>query len=192
MILLFFGSFNPPHIAHFIIAYRSLTGIKGVKEVWFVPSPRSPFKETETLLPFELRCRMLEKAIEGIHGLKVCRIEGELPLPSYTASTLKKLIQLYPEDKFALLMGTDTYISLPLWKNSQWIIDNFDILIYPRKTSGEEKVVLSGRAVKLNFPVIEMSSTEIRNMLASGITPHFMLHPSTIEILMRSNFLSSS
>lgn len=186
MILLFFGSFNPVHIGHLLMASWCLNHVNDLESIWFVISPQSPFKDIDTLIPLNIRIKALQAAIENVPKMQVCDIETKLSVPSYTYVTLQELRKIYPEKNFAILMGDDTYSSLPLWKNSNWIIENFDIYVYPRYRDSINMPMLSPRAIILTAPKIEVSSTGIRAALSEGKIPYFFVPEKALEIILKT------
>src|SRR6478672_4307435 len=121
MIGLYFGSFNPVHHGHLIIA-KHLLNQKLVDEVWFVVSPQNPFKNSGTLLNENHRYFLLQEAIEGEQKLKVSNVEFKLPKPSYTVNTLSYLQEKYPDHSFSIIMGSDSFQNIEKWKNAEVII----------------------------------------------------------------------
>ena len=128
---LFFGSFNPIHIGHLIIA-NYMINFSDLTEVWFVISPQNPFKEKKTLLSEHHRLELVRIAIEDNNNLKVSDIEFKLPQPSYTINTLTYLQEKYPKKKFSLIMGEDNLKTFHKWKNYEEIIKYYELYIYPR------------------------------------------------------------
>ena len=128
---LYFGSFNPVHIGHLIIANHILNETN-LQKVWFVVSPQNPFKKSETLLNEYDRFYLVQKALEGDDRLKASDIEFSLPKPSYTVQTLAYLAEKYPEHRFSIIMGSDGFQNLAKWKNPEVIVKNYPIFIYER------------------------------------------------------------
>lgn len=163
---LFFGSFNPIHHGHLAIA-RYLLDEGYCGKVWFVISPRNPWKEDYTLLEEGQRLEIVKAAIGGDHRLKACDIEFTLPRPSYTYQTLRVLSQKYPDKRFTLVMGGDNLQRFHLWKNYQEISAHFPLLVYPRpgmplpENSGQNITVIQA-------PLLPVSSTAIRRKLSAG------------------------
>jgi nicotinate-nucleotide adenylyltransferase len=128
---LFFGSFNPVHIGHLAIA-GYLAQFTELDSVWMVVSPHNPLKEKNSLLPDYHRLAMLTRAIENMPYLKASDVEFKLPQPSYTINTLAHLQEKYPAHRFSLILGSDNLQSFTKWKNPEFILDNYPILVYPR------------------------------------------------------------
>jgi len=145
---LLFGTFNPPHIGHTLIAnYFYITN--NFDEIWFMVSPQNPFKKDITLLDEKLRLEMVRLAIEDANYLKASDIEFSLPKPSYTINTLEKLKNDYPQYTFNIIMGSDNAISIEKWKDFQNIIDNYRIYVYPR-TGYSTKNILTHKNIKID------------------------------------------
>src|SRR5215216_4014362 len=128
---LYFGSFNPIHIGHLIIANHILNE-SNLEKIWFVISPLNPFKGSETLLNEYDRFHLVQKATENDSRLKASNIEFTLPKPSYTIHTLAYLKEKYPDHSFFIVMGSDSFQNLYKWKNAEIIIANYPIIIYKR------------------------------------------------------------
>ncbi|WP_293740224.1 nicotinate (nicotinamide) nucleotide adenylyltransferase [uncultured Parabacteroides sp.] len=176
------GSFNPVHIGHLALA-NWLCEFTELDEIWFLITPHNPLKEKEELIDDRLRYELVKKSIAGYPKFKVSDIEFSLPQPTYTIDTLRTLDRLYPEREFYFIMGADNWTSISRWKESETIIANYPILIYPRK----------GYEVKLNnsmphiryveAPQIEVSSTFIRQSLRTGKDVRFFLPEAIRDIL---------
>ncbi len=166
---LFFGTFNPIHIGHLILA-NHLVEYSDLHEVWFVVTPHNPHKQKKTLLNDNHRYQMVEIAIEDYPKLKASKIEFGLPQPNYTVITMVHLREKYPNYQFSLLMGEDNIQSFHKWKNYESIIENHDIYVYPRKFSNKEKKAkiterYSEKIHNLDAPIMEVSSTFIRKAI---------------------------
>jgi nicotinate-nucleotide adenylyltransferase len=159
-IALYFGSFNPIHIGHLIIANHVLNETP-INKIWFIVSPQNPFKENKTLLNEFDRLHLVRLATQDDNRIKCSDIEFNLPKPSYTSNTLTFLSEKYPEHHFSLIMGSDSYQNLDKWKNYETIINNYPLYVYKRegyeikKTFGKETVTLSA-------PIIQISASQIR------------------------------
>jgi nicotinate-nucleotide adenylyltransferase len=165
---LFFGSFNPIHTGHLVIAEYILE-FSDLSEVWFVVSPQNPLKSPEDLEKDEHRLNMARLAVhEDNKRLKVCDIEISMPRPSYTIDTLTKLGELYPGKEFVLIIGSDTLQTLPQWKSYRELVSNFDFLVYPRDGNAYRQDFPSERFSLVDAPVIGISSTHIRSIITKG------------------------
>lgn len=163
---LFFGSFNPVHIGHMAIANYFLQ-FSDLEEVWFVLSPQNPHKKKTGMLDPWLRLEMLHLAVGSYTGFRVSDIELYLPQPSYTSITLAHLAERHPGVKFALIMGSDTVLTLPKWFNYQHIIQNFPLYVFPRPGS-EEADLPDAVIVKVSAPLMEISASFIREGIKKG------------------------
>lgn len=174
---LYFGSFNPIHHGHLIIASH-IAQYTALKQVWFVVSPQNPFKPSTTLLNEYHRLHMVRQAIEGDAHLRESDIEFHLPKPSYTVHTLAYLAEKYPQHQFTIIMGSDSYQNLHRWKNAGIIIQNYPIVIYNRP--GFEAEPATGNITVLDAPLLELSSTRIRAMIKEGKSIRYMV-PEVVE-----------
>lgn len=186
---LFFGSFNPIHIGHLILGNYILEN-SDMEELWFVVSPQNPFKDKKSLLKDHNRLDMVQLAIKNYPKMRASNVEFSLPTPSYTIDTLTYLQEKYPDYSFSLIMGEDNLGSLHKWKNYELLLKNHQIIVYPR-IFGEEKNqnYLQHENISLiKAPVIELSATEIRNMIKEGKNVRPMLPPEVFEYLDGSSF----
>jgi nicotinate-nucleotide adenylyltransferase len=131
---LYFGSFNPIHVGHLIVA-NIMANSPDLDQVWFVVSPQNPFKKSKTLLHEFDRFDMVEKAIADNPKLKVSDIEFAMPKPSYTIDTLARFTEKYPNHTFKLIIGEDNLAAFPNWKNFDKILEFYGLLVYPRPNS---------------------------------------------------------
>lgn len=187
---LFFGSFNPIHIGHLILANYILEN-SDMEELWFVVSPQNPFKDKKTLLNDHNRLDMVQLAVKNYLKMRASNVEFSLPKPSYTIDTLTYLHEKYPNHSFALIMGEDNLKSLSKWKNSDKLIENHQIIVYPRLFEGEKQVneyLKHENISMINAPIIELSATEIRNMIQKGKNVRPMLPPEVFDYIDGSNF----
>lgn len=186
---LFFGSFNPIHIGHLILGNYILEN-SDMEELWFVVSPQNPFKDKRSLLKDHNRLDMVQLAIKNYPKMRASNVEFSLPIPSYTIDTLTYLKEKYPNYSFSLIMGEDNLGSFHKWKNYELILKNHQIIVYPR-ISGEDKktdYLQHDNIHQISAPVIELSATEIRNMIKSGKNTRPMLPPEVFEYLDGSSF----
>ncbi|GAA4338003.1 nicotinate (nicotinamide) nucleotide adenylyltransferase [Flaviaesturariibacter amylovorans] len=183
---LYFGSFNPIHIGHLIIASHVLN-VTSLQRVWFVISPQNPFKPSSTLLNEYDRLHLVNKAIEGDDRLRASEVEFSLPRPSYTAHTLAYLEEKYPTYSFQIIMGSDSFQNLPKWKNAGAIIGRYPILVYERPgfpvadTHGAEVTLLQA-------PLLEISATHIRGLLHDGKSIRYLVPDAVAEEIRSSRF----
>ena len=194
---LFFGSFNPIHIGHLILANYILE-YSDMQELWFVVSPQNAFKDKKSLLNDHNRLDMVELAIKNYPKMRASNVEFSLPTPSYTIDTLTYLQEKYPNVSFSLIMGEDNLGSLHKWKNHELILKNYQIIVYPRiveqgrNTEAFESLRLTTlkheNIHQIKAPVIELSATEIRTMIKEGKNVRPMLPPEVFDYLDRSSF----
>jgi nicotinate-nucleotide adenylyltransferase len=175
---LYFGSFNPIHTGHLIIANHILNETV-LDKVWFVVSPQNPFKHSSTLLNEYHRFHLVQKAIEGDDRLRAMDIEFSLPKPSYTIHTLVYLKEKYPNHSFTIIMGSDSFQNLPKWKNAETIINNYPIIIYRRPGFEVETTGSTGITI-MDAPLLEISATYIRNLIITGKSIKYLV-PSLVE-----------
>jgi len=160
---LYFGTFNPIHIGHLIIA-NHMAEYSDLDQIWLVVTPHNPHKQKNTLLDDYHRLHMVHLATEDFTKLKPSDIEFKLPQPNYTINTLVHLQEKHPKYEFSLIMGEDNLNSLHKWKNYEAILKHHDIYVYPRLHSGEieEQFVNNSKIHRIDAPVVELSSTFIR------------------------------
>lgn len=187
---LFFGSFNPIHIGHLILANYILEN-SNMEELWFVVSPQNPFKEKKSLLNDYNRLEMVELSIKKYPKMRASNVEFSLPQPSYTIDTLTYLKEKYPNHSFALIMGEDNLKHLHKWKNADLLINQHQIIVYPRVYSGkmEDSDYLQHENITLiDAPIIELSASKIREMIKEKKNVRPMLPPEVFDYLDASNF----
>jgi nicotinate-nucleotide adenylyltransferase len=164
---LYFGSFNPVHIGHMAIA-NYMVEYAGIDQLWFVVSPQNPHKRKENLLNDIDRLEMVHLAVDDDYRFRVSDIEFRLPKPSYTIDTLTHLSEKYPDHHFSIIMGSDNLESLHKWKNSDSILENYGIIVYPRPGFNKESLVHIPNLTIAEAPLMEISSTYIREAIKEG------------------------
>lgn len=181
------GSFNPVHVGHMMLAsYMCQFG--GFDEVWLMLSPLNPLKvNSSELIPDVTRLKMLEIAIGNTPGIQVCDIELSMPRPSYTVNTLRYLAKRYPRHTFRLIIGSDNWKIFSQWKDSEMILSEFGVVIYPRP-GYPIGTVYDDSADVVNAPTADISSTFIRNAVARGKNMEFFL-PRGVYDYIKSNKL---
>lgn len=186
---LFFGSFNPIHIGHLILA-NYIVEHTDLEEVWFIVSPQNPLKSKKSLLHDHDRYDMVAMAIKYYPKMRVSDVEFAMPRPSYTIDTLTYLRERYPNYDFALIMGEDNVASLPKWKNHEKLVTEHQIIVYPRVFSVEKdnEVYTHENIKRVEAPIIELSATEIRKMLKENKNVKPMLPPEVFEYIDKMGF----
>lgn len=175
---LYFGSFNPIHIGHVILANHFAEN-SDLDKVWFVVSPQNPFKEKKSLLQEYHRLEMVELAVSDFDKLEATDIEFKLKKPSYTIDTLTVLKEKYPNYDFSILMGADNLNHFHKWKNYEQILEFYSVYVYPRNTGEETNLDAHPKIIKVEAPKIEISSTFIRKSIAQNKDVRALL-PHTI------------
>ncbi|MDG1729226.1 MAG: nicotinate (nicotinamide) nucleotide adenylyltransferase [Algibacter sp.] len=186
---LYFGSFNPIHIGHLIIA-NHMVEYSDLDQIWFVVTPHNPFKKKSSLLDNYQRLEMVYLATKEYAKLKASDIEFNLPQPNYTVNTLVHLQEKHPNHEFALIMGEDNLKSFHKWKNYKVILENHHIYVYPRiSDSNVETQFDSHKKIHLvNAPIMQLSSTFIRNAIKESKNVEPMLPKNVWEYLDEMNF----
>jgi|TARA_B110000967_G_scaffold155708_1_gene160543 nicotinate-nucleotide adenylyltransferase len=189
---LFFGTFNPIHVGHLIIA-NHMAEFSELNEVWLVVTPHNPHKKKNTLLEDTHRLAMVRIATEAYPKLKASTIEFDLPQPNYTVNTLAVLEEKYPDKEFCLIMGEDNVKSLHKWKNYEVILERYPIFIYPRISENLERdanLILEKKAsvTLINAPIVELSSTFIRKNIAINKNIKPMLSKNVWHYIDEMNF----
>lgn len=177
---LLFGSFNPIHTGHLILAHFMATHTD-LDAVWFVVSPQSPFKVGQELLPERIRYELVEAAIRGNDRLRVLDIEFNMPKPSYTVDTLDELRRCHPTHQFVLLMGEDNLSGLPRWKENSRIVAENEIYVYPRPgiDSGANDEAITNIHI-MKAPLLDISATFIRDCVRAGRSIRYLV-PASVE-----------
>ncbi|RYG23812.1 MAG: nicotinate-nucleotide adenylyltransferase [Chitinophagaceae bacterium] len=183
---LYFGSFNPIHHGHLIIAQHILENTL-LKELWFVVSPQNPFKPSSSLLNEHHRYFLVQEAIEGETRMRASNVEFSLPKPSYTADTLAYLREHYPQHHFHLIMGSDSFTNFDKWKNPESILANHPIIIYKRP-SFEVTVTHKGSITVLPAPLLEISSTHIRELIRKGASIRYFVPDAVVKEIDRNGY----
>jgi len=187
---LYFGSFNPIHIGHLIVANTALSQTD-IDELWFVVSPENPAKRKTGELEEDVhRLEMVRLAITGTPGFHECDVEFDMPRPSYTADTLALLRSKHPETKFSIVAGTDTQRKMGnYWKNSEEVLDMHDIIVYPREVSEKDskwKLTDKARSVSTyleDVPQIDISATHIRNCIKNNKSFRYLVPDEVISYI---------
>ena len=184
---LFFGSFNPIHNGHLMLA-NYIVEYTDLDSIWFVVSPQNPFKEENSLLQDFHRHDMLKMAVKDDTRFEVCDIEFNMPKPSYTIDTLNRLTELYPDAEFYLICGMDNLACFDKWKKYQDILDNYNIIVYPRKGYDGGELINHKSVHIINAPEIEISSTFIRNAVAENKDVRHFMPETSYKYMTDMNF----
>ena len=187
---LFFGTFNPLHIGHLVIA-NHMVEFSELEELWFVVTPRSPFKAKDSLLEDHHRFQMVYEAVADYPKLGVSDIEFKLTQPNYTIDTLTALQEQYEgERSFALIMGEDNLKSFHKWKNYEAILEYYELFVYPRISAGTVPKALEGhpRIHRVAAPIMEISATFIRKQHKAGKNIRPLLPAPVWKYLDEMNF----
>jgi nicotinate-nucleotide adenylyltransferase len=185
---LYFGSFNPIHHGHLVIANYILEHAH-LDQVWFVVSPQNPLKRSASLLNEYHRLHLVRLAVEGENRLKASDIEFKLPKPSYTVDTLTYLQEKFPTDQFSIIMGSDSFQNLSKWKNHQWLVRNYPIYVYRRPEHESLPVYPDAMHVEIvHAPLLPISSTDIRDKIKKGQSVRYLLPDSVLEEIEKSGY----
>lgn len=186
---LYFGSFNPIHVGHLIIA-NHIAEFSDLDQVWFVVTPHNPFKKKATLLDNHQRLEMVYRATKDYPHLEPSNIEFNLPQPNYTVNTLAYLEEKYSNHEFSLIMGEDNLKGFHKWKNYEVILERHHIYVYPRISENKTETQFDGheKIHIVNAPVMQISSTFIRKAIAAGKNVRPMLPEHVWEYLDEMNF----
>jgi nicotinate-nucleotide adenylyltransferase len=183
---LYFGSFNPIHVAHLIIANHILNETD-IEKIWFVVSPQNPFKTESNLLNEYHRLHLVRLATEDDNRIKASDIEFGLPKPSYTTNTLAYLSEKHPEHSFCIIMGSDSFQNLHKWKNAEVIIRNYSIYVY-RRPGFEIENTNGAKLHVLDAPLLQLSATQIRKYIKEGKPVRYMVPEKVLEEIERGGY----
>jgi len=186
---LYFGTFNPIHVGHLIIA-NHMAENSDLDEIWLVVSPHNPFKKKSSLLDNHHRLELVYKATEEYTKLKPSNIEFKLPQPNYTVHTLAHISDLYKDKEFCLIMGEDNLKSFHKWKNFETILEHHNIYIYPRISEGKIATQFDEhpKIHTVEAPIVQVSSTMIRNGIKDGKNIKPMLTKEVWSYIDEMNF----
>ncbi len=180
---LFFGSFNPIHTGHLVIAQTMLESTD-MENIWFIVSPQNPFKKRGNLAHEEDRYNMVQAATYDNYKFRVSDIEFTMPRPSYTVDTLAYLGEKHPDHEFSLIIGEDNLKSFHKWKNADFILDNYRLYVYPRPGGSEEKWKIHPSVSFVDAPLIDISATKIRKLVKEGKSITYLV-PQAVEAYIR-------
>ena len=176
---LFFGSFNPIHVGHLIIA-ETMVSQTDLEQVWFVVSPQNPFKSRKSLIHEFDRLAMVEQAIHDNYHLRACDAEFHMPKPSYTVHTLAYLSERYPQHHFSLIAGEDNLRHFHKWKNYEVILEQHRVYVYPRPGAGPTELKGHRAVTMVNAPMLDISASFIRESIREGRSVRYLI-PQEVE-----------
>ncbi len=180
---LFFGSFNPIHMGHLIIA-NVMAQNTDLDKVWLVVSPQNPFKPSKGLLHEFDRYDLVKAAIADNFKLEVSDVEFHLPKPSYTIHTLAYLTEKYPNKEFKVIIGEDNLENFTSWKNHEQILDQYGLYVYPRPHVTNSDLKRHPQVTIVEAPMIDISATYIRNCIKNNKSIRYLV-PETVENMIR-------
>jgi len=181
---LYFGSFNPIHIGHLIIANHVLQHSE-IDKIWFVISPHNPLKESHSLLNEYHRLHLVELAIESNPKFRASNVEFSLPKPSYTIDTLTYLSEKFPLERFSVIMGSDSFSNIARWKNYQQLLDQYELIIY-RRPGFEVAKMNTGHIQVMDAPMLDISASFIRQQIQAKKSVQYLL-PDPVWEYVRTN-----
>jgi len=193
----YFGTFDPVHVGHMIIA-RYMLEYTDLEQIWLVVTPHNPLRTLDALSPDVDRSEMVKRAVEDDPDLLVCNIEFDMPKPNYTADTLAHLSKDHPKDQFVLIMGEDNLRKFPKWRDHDRIAENYEIYVYPRAlTEGEVPEENLHDAYKdhrnvhfYNAPVLHISATMIRESARAGKDVRYLVTPPVYQFIKENKLYS--
>jgi len=184
---LYFGSFNPIHNGHLIIA-NYIANYTALERIWFVISPQNPFKERNSLINENHRKHLIDLAIDGEKKLRTSNVEFKLPVPSFTIDTLTYLKDKYPQNQFSIIVGSDGFQNIEKWKNSEILLKNYPIIIYQRPGFKVKAEMVSKNVTLLKAPFLEISSTQIREMIRQKKSIRYLVPDIVMEEIERQQY----
>jgi nicotinate-nucleotide adenylyltransferase len=183
---LYFGSFNPIHIGHLIIA-NHIHQHSNVDKVWFVLSPHNPLKESHSLLNEYDRLHLVELAIKDNPKFRVSNVEFHLPKPSYTIDTLTYLTEKFPLERFSIIMGSDSFQNIGRWKNAEQLLSQYELIVYNRP--GFPVNAPEGAHVQvMNAPLLDISASFIRNLVREKKSARYLLPDAVWEYIVDNRY----
>jgi nicotinate-nucleotide adenylyltransferase len=184
---LYFGSFNPIHHGHLIIANHILNNAS-LDQVWFIVSPQNPLKPAAGLLNEYHRLFLVQLSVENESRLKASDIEFRLPRPSFTVDTLAYLEEKYPQHQFSLIMGSDSFQNLSRWKNYEHILQNYTVYVYKRPGFDVTHIQPGAQVHVVEAPLLEISATHIRKSVKEGKSIRYLVPEKVLEEIERNGY----
>jgi nicotinate-nucleotide adenylyltransferase len=188
---LYFGSFNPIHNGHLVIA-SYIKQYTTLNQVWMVVTPQNPLKKNNTLLNEYQRLELVRLSIEGENNIKVTDIEFNLPKPSYTINTLTYLKEKYPQHTFSLIMGSDSLRNIDKWKNGSFILDNYTIYVYERPGFEIKNENIGKNVIICKAPMLEISATMLRQMIEEGKSIRYLVPEKVQEEIEKYGYYKTN
>jgi nicotinate-nucleotide adenylyltransferase len=183
---LYFGSFNPIHIGHLIVANHIIEHTE-IDKLWFVVSPHNPLKDSHSLLNEYDRLHLVQLAIEGNNKFRASNVEFHLPKPSYTIDTLTYLTEKFPLEQFSIIMGADSFQNIHRWKNFEQLVANYSLIVYNRP-GFEIKETHGAKLTTVHAPLLEISSTYIRDQIKAGRSIRYIVPENVWEYITESRY----
>lgn len=180
---LFFGSFNPIHVGHLIIA-NIMAETTDLKKIWMVVSPQNPFKPSKGLLHEFDRFDMVRAAVYDHYKIEACDIEFHLPKPSYTIHTLVHLSEKHPDKSFKVIMGEDNLTNFVKWKNHERILEDYGLYVYPRPDAQPSELKTHPNVRFVDAPMLDISATFLRKCIRNGQSIRYLV-PDAVEEMIR-------
>jgi len=184
---LFFGSFNPIHVGHLVLANYMLE-FTDMERIWFVVSPQNPLKQKKTLLSDIQRLQLVRLAIGDNTKMKASNVEFKLPQPSYTVNTLAHLTEQFPDHQFSLIMGEDNLQSFKKWKNYEFILEHYSIYVYPRPGADGGELKNHPAVHFTEAPLMEISSTFLREAIRNKKDVRYYFPPAVWDYVKEMHF----
>ncbi len=184
---LYFGSFNPIHNGHLILA-NHIVQHSDLSELWFVVSRQNPLKERKGMLQDRQRLHLVELAIENNPLFRTCDIEFSLPSPSYTVNTLAYLSEKHPDKEFTIIMGEDNILSFHKWKNYETILEYYSILVYPRPNCEKSPMLSHSNVSLIDAPQMDISSSQIRESIRNGFSIQYLLPEAVRQEIEKAGY----
>jgi nicotinate-nucleotide adenylyltransferase len=184
---LFFGSFNPIHIGHMIIANTMLENTD-LEQIWFVVSPQNPLKKSKSLLHEFDRYEIVQRAVNDNYNFKVSDVEFHLPKPSYTIDTLTYLQEQHKDHEFVLIIGEDNLAQFPQWKNYDKILEFFSLYVYPRPEAAVTGLKNHPKVKMVQSPLLDISATYIRDCVKSGKSIKYLVPEAVENYIIQKGF----
>jgi nicotinate-nucleotide adenylyltransferase len=183
---LYFGSFNPIHVGHLIVA-NHIVEETTIDKIWFIVSPHNPLKDAHSLLNEYDRLHLVSLAIEGNNKFRASNVEFSLPKPSYTIDTLTYLSEKFPLEQFSVIMGSDSFQNIHRWKNFEQLVSQYSIIVYNRP-SFEVKDTRGANLTVVDAPLLEISSTYIRKQIKAGKSVRYVLPENVWEYITENRY----